>query len=153
MSRDRGFRQLASSGCFAALMVFCSQVRADVIADWATIAADALTVRGQNDSYQRSRVMAAVSIAMFEAVSINEAGRGSYLMVSTHGPLGASSEAAAAAAAHYVLSRLFPEQQVSFSVDLVRSLEAIPDGEGKFVGQMVGTSVGKNIYALVAADL
>src|SRR5262249_30344542 len=153
MSRARGLRQLVLSGCFAALLAFASPVRADAISDWIAIAADAATARAQGDSYKRSRVMAAVSIAMFEAVSINEAGKGSWIMVSTHRPLGASSEAAAAAAAHYVLSRLFPEQQVSFSVSLVRSLEAIPDGEGKFVGQMVGTSIGKNIYALLAADL
>jgi hypothetical protein len=153
MFRARGLRQLALGGCFAALLAYGSPVRADAISDWIAIAADATTVRGQGDSYRRSRVMAAVSIAMFEAVSINEAGKGSWIMVSAQRPLGASSEAAAAAAAHYVLSRVFPEQQVSFSVNLVRSLEAIPDGEGKFVGQMVGTSIGKNIYALLATDL
>ena len=151
MSRARGFRQMALSGCFAALLAFCSPVRADAISDWIAIAADA-AARGQGDSYERSRVMAAVSIAMFEAVSINEAGKGFRIEVSTHGPLGASSEAAAAAAAHYVLSQLFPAQRVSLSVDLVRSIEAIPDGEGKFVGEMVGTSVGKSVCALLAAE-
>ena len=151
MSRTRGFRQMAFCGGFAALLALCSPVRADAISDWIAIAADA-AARGRGDSYERSRVMTAVSVAMFEAVSVNEAGQGSRIEVSTHGPLGASSEAAAAAAAHYVLSHLFPEQRASFSVDLARSIEAIPDGQGKFVGRMVGTSVGKSVYALLAGE-
>src|SRR5262249_10548684 len=149
--RARGTRQMAFCGGFAALLALCSPVRADAISDWIAIAVDSVTARGQGDSYERSRVMAAVSVAMFEAGRGQEAREGPRIEVSTHGPLGASSEAAAAAAAHYVLSQLFPEQRVSFSVDLMRSIEAIPDGQGKFVGQMVGASVGKSVYALVAA--
>src|SRR5215470_17806969 len=81
MSHARGLRQLAFGGCFAALLAFSSPVRADAVSDWIAIAADS-AARGQGDSYKRSRVMAAVSIAMFEAVSINEAGKGSWIMVS-----------------------------------------------------------------------
>ncbi len=134
-----------------ALLLSCSPACADAIADWNAIAAGAVTASGRTDSHARSQVMTMVHVAMFEAVNFNEAKQGSWLLVSSPSPLGASSEAAAAAAAHYVLSQLYPEQRVSFSMALVRSLAAIPDGEEKFVGQIMGTKIGRSVYAVLAS--
>ena len=135
------------SSALAVLLLCCSAARADAIADWNAIAATAVTASGRSDSYERSQVMAMVSVAMFEAVNLNEGRNSSLLRVSSPAPQGASSEAAAAAAAHYVLSQIYPEQQASFSVALARSLEAVPDGPEKVLGQVMGTKVGKDVYA------
>jgi hypothetical protein len=145
------FRRGWAGASLAALLLAWSPARADVIADWNAIAAGAVTASGRSDSYERARVMTEVSVAMFEAVGFNEGKRGSWLLVGSTAPLGASSEAAAAAAAHYVLSQLYPEQQVRFSVALVRSLEGIPDGVEKFVGQITGTEVGKSVHAVLSS--
>jgi len=145
-----GFAKLSClGGAFAALLLWCSPARADAIADWNAIAAGAVSASGRADSYERSHVMAMVNVAMFEAVNFNEAKHASWLLARPSKPFGASNEAAAAAAAHYVLSQLYPEQRVNFSVALVRSLAAIPDGEEKFVGQVMGTRLGMSIYAIL----
>ena len=149
--KDSRFRPGWLGASLAALLLCCPPARADAIADWNAIAAGAVSASGRSDSYERSHAMAMVSVAMFEAVNFNEARHGSWLLVSSPAPLNASSEAAAAAAAHYVLSQLYPEQQVSFSVALVRTLAAIPDGVEKFVGQITGTETGKSVYAILTS--
>jgi hypothetical protein len=138
-------------GAVAALLLCSSPARADAIPDWNSIAAGAVTASGPGDNYERSRVMALVTVAMFEAVKVNESTQTSLRRVNSPASLSASNEAAAAAAAHYVLSQLYPRQQVSFSMALVRSLAAIPDGEEKLVGQIAGTNAGKSVYAGLAS--
>ena len=138
-------------GTVAALLLWSSPVRADAFADWNAIAADAVTASGRSYSCEKSRATAMVNIAMIEAVNSNEGRESSLLPTSSAAPSGASNEAAAAAAAHYVLSQLCPEQKVRFSMALVRSLEGIPDGVEKFVGQVTGTNVGKSVYSVLSS--
>ena len=146
----RGLKRGWPGASLAALLLAWAPAWADATTDWNAIAADAVTASGRNSSQERAHVMAVVNAAMYEAVSSSEAKQGSQLLVSSPAPADASTEAAAAAAAHYVLSRLYPEQQVSFSLALVRSLEAIPDGEDKVVGQITGTRAGKRVYSILA---
>src|SRR5262245_38699630 len=138
-------------GSLATVLMACSLARADAIADWNAVAADAVSASARSYSCERSLATAMVNVAMIEAVNANEGRHPAILPASLPGPVGASSEAAAAAAAHYVLSQLCPEQRVRFSVALVRSLEAIPDGEGKVVGQIMGTNVGKSVYSVFSS--
>lgn len=128
-------------GSLAALLLCCSPARADAIADWRAIAATAVSASGLDNEGERSRVLSIVNAAMRQAVR-----------TTAPASLGAAGEAAAAAAAHYVLCQLYPEQRVRFTLALVRSLEAIPDGAEKVVGQVTGTNVGKDVYAALGSD-
>ena len=89
------------------------------------------------------RPYAMVHIAMFDAVnSIAE----TYTPFRVHvaGARGASQQAAAAQAAHDVLTALFPAQQSRFGAALTSSLAGIPRGlaeQGKIVGSQVAREV------------
>jgi hypothetical protein len=61
-------------------------------------------------------------------------------------------EAAAAAAAHGVLVRLYPAQKATFDAALAKSLQAIPDGITKTDGSAFGASVAERIFAVSQED-
>src|SRR5215831_18554534 len=109
----------------AATLMSCSVARADVIAEWNTIALETVTGSGRYRAYEESRVMAMVNTAMSEAIRFNE-GRGpSRLLVTPSRPLGSSSDAAAAATAHYIQVQIHPEQTAALDEALDRSLAVI----------------------------
>jgi cysteine synthase len=135
-----------------AVLLASSIARADVIADWNTIALDTVTGSGRYRAYEETRVMAMVNTAMSEAIKFNE-GRGpSRLLVIPSRPIGASSEAAAAAAAHYILTQLHPEAKPSLDVALERSLAMVADEAKRESGRIMGISLGMNLYALLRSD-
>lgn len=113
--------------------------RADVITLW-----NAQVVTSGGPMAQRTFAM--VSLAMFDAVNGIEGGYTPYL---THpdAPAGASSKAAAAAAARGVLVRLFPAQQASLDALLASSTADVPDGPAKVAGLAYGALVGENVFA------
>ena len=67
-------------------------------------------------------------------------------------PFGASPEAAAAAAAHGVLVRLFPAQQPALDATLAASLASVPGGLAKSDGIEYGDLVARTIYEARFAD-
>ena len=76
---------------------------------------------------QLQRTLAMVHIAVFDAVNAIEPRYRPYLRLAAP-PAGTSSDAAAAGAAHGVLTRLFPDQRQPLAAALARSLSAVPDG-------------------------
>jgi len=133
----------------AATLMSCSVARADVIAEWNTIALETVTGSGRYRAYEESRVMAMVNAAMSEAINFNE-GRGpSRLLVIPHAPLGASSDATAAATAHYILVQLHPEQTAALDEALKRSLANVADDTSREAGRIMGMNLGMNVYALL----
>jgi len=137
---------------FAAALMSCSLARADVIADWSTIALETVTGSGRYRAYEESRVLAMVNIAMSEAINFNE-GRGpSSLLVTPPRPIHASSDAVAAAAAHYILVQLHPEQQASLDAALKRSLAMVADETKRESSRIMGMNLGMNLYALLSGD-
>jgi hypothetical protein len=136
----------------AAVLLTGSLARADVITDWNTIALNTVTASGRYRAYEESRVMAMVNTAMSETIKFNE-GRGpSRLLVTPSRPIGTSSEAAAAAAAHYILVRLHPEQRASLDAALERSLALVPDKVKRESGRIMGINLGMNIYATLSSE-
>jgi hypothetical protein len=135
----------------AAVLLTGSLARADVIADWNTIALSTVTASGRYRAYEESRVMAMVNIAMSETINFNEAKRPSRFLVTPPYPIGTSNEAAAAAAAHYILVRLHPEQKASLDAALQRSLALVPDGAKRESGRIMGMSLGMSIYAILSS--
>ena len=134
----------------AGASVLCSALaHADVVADWNSIALNAVESSGAPPS-TALRALAGVHVAMFEAVNFIERRYVPRLVVRPLTAIEASSEAAAAAAAHVVLTRLYPAQAEAFDAALERSLAEIPDGEKKASGTTTGRAIGGNVYALWA---
>jgi hypothetical protein len=148
----RNMLMLLVRSSFAAVLLTGSLARADVIADWNTIALNTVTGSGRYRAYEESRVMTMVNIAMSETIKFNE-GRGpSRFLVTPPRPVNTSNEAAAAAAAHYVLVELHPEQRASLDAALQRSLALEPDEVRREGGRVMGRSLGMNIYAILSSE-
>jgi hypothetical protein len=123
---------------------------ADAVTDWNE---KALAAAGQAKQlpFVTTRTMAMVHTAMFDAVNSVEGRYASYKFKESAAP-GTSSEAAAVAAAHAILLKLFPEQKADLDAAYAASLAKIPDGSGKTPGITVGEKIAAQIFALRASD-
>jgi hypothetical protein len=123
---------------------------ADVIIDWNEKAVAAgYTARVAPDFHSRN--MAIVHIAMFEAVNSIEPRYTPY-RARLQAERGTSRDAAAAAAAHHALSRLFPDQAKDFDKALQASLAAVPDGAAKASGVRLGEQAAAAMLAERSKD-
>src|SRR5499426_1833846 len=100
-------------------LLCCTPGHADVVADWNAIAAHAVESSGAQPAAAQ-RALAGVHVAMFEAMNFIERRYVPQLVVRPASPIAASSEAAAAAAAHTVLTRLYPGSSAAFDAALAR---------------------------------
>jgi hypothetical protein len=99
-----------------------------------------------------ARNMAMVHVAVYDAINA---------IAPTHEPYharpqaspDASQTAAAASAAHRVLSASFPKQRAAFDAQLQASLRTIPDGTPRAEGIRIGQEAADAILQLRAADL
>jgi hypothetical protein len=137
-------------GVSAVLMLSMATLRADVVLDWNAIALKTTAAAPFNPPVE-TRSLAIVHAAMFDAVNSIIGEFNSYA-VEFSAPKGASPEAAAAAAAHFVLVQLYSSQQAMLDAAYQASLTAIPDGTAKTDGIAVGESVAAQILALRAND-
>jgi hypothetical protein len=124
--------------------------RADVIIDW-NAKAEAIGIDKRLQPPPNARGMAMMHVAMFEAVNAVTRRYSPYRLKLVADP-GASSDAAAAAAAHGVLVGLFPDQQASLDTSLKASLASLPDGDAKAKGLALGQKAAAGILALRAND-
>ena len=90
--------------------------------------------------------------AIYDAVNAIDATHTRYLIRLRGASRAASKEAAAAAAAHDVLSALYPSFAADFDALLGESLAQVPDGEQKTKGIRIGQDVAARILALRADD-
>ena len=129
----------------AAMGLAAPAVRADVVTDWNDRAVAAgYTARIPPDMHSRN--MAMVQLAVFEALNSIEPRYTPY-RTRLHAEPGASREAAAAVAAHYVLVRLFPDQAKDFDPALQQSLATVPEGSAKAAGVRLGEQSGAAMVA------
>ncbi|HYY24974.1 MAG TPA: vanadium-dependent haloperoxidase, partial [Candidatus Udaeobacter sp.] len=98
-----------------------------------------------------ARSIAMVHVAVFDAVNSIQKRYTPYKL-SVPADSGASSEAAAAAAAHFILVKLFPDQQPALDMAYASSLASIADDESKSSGVAIGEKVAAEIFALRSAD-
>src|SRR5262249_48335472 len=89
--------------------------------------------------------------AVYEAVNAIDQTHTPYL-VDIPAPPWASQEAAAAQAAHDALVGLFPAQAPVLDLQLLASLQGIPDGEAKTWGIRVGHAAAQILLAVRAHD-
>lgn len=107
-----------------AVSALVQSARADVITDWNNILLDSIRVDKTNPP-KASRAMAMVNVAMFQAVNgvYNE-----YRPYQQHlnAPFGVLPNVAAAAAAHKVMSNLYPARQSIFDTALAAAKAQAP---------------------------
>ena len=117
----------------AAVAVVCllgpARLSADVIVDWNNVLLG--TIRTNSISpLPGTRISAAMNTAMYDSVNSVSRTHHPYHVDMTADP-GTSREAAAAQAAHRVLSGMVPTGQAAYDVALANSLSSVPDGPGK----------------------
>jgi len=120
------------------------------IADWHAVMESSVASTGRKNVVALP-YFAYVDVAMYDAVnSIDELFQP--FAVNVHAPRGASKDAAAASAAHDVLTHYFPAQAATFDAALANSLAAVPDGQSKTDGINVGKAVAAQWLTLRAGD-
>lgn len=130
---------LALAACCAA------GAAADTVTDWNATLLDAIRTDRTNPP-RATRIMALVNTSIFDAVNGIEQVYDHY-HVAPGAPAGASPEAAAAAAAHRILSTVYPAQQATFDARLAESLAAVPDGQAEDDGVAWGEEVADALLA------
>lgn len=124
-------------------------ITTDVVTDWSRV----LLAAVKNTSTpppKASRAIAMVHVAIFEAMNGIAKDFDRYHVIGEP-KSGASAVAAAATAAHIVLSELFPTQVDSFDAQRLTSLEGIPTGP-LINGNEWGTVCANDILALRSND-
>jgi hypothetical protein len=127
------------------------------VTDWNAIAVttalsgNPVTSPGSTTSGGTSIYLAYVHLAIFDAVNAIDRRFQSY-GPEIVAPRGASSEAAAIAAAYTTLVFYFPEQAPSLTAQYMASLGVIPDGDPKTDGILVGQAAANAIISLRLSD-
>lgn len=132
------------------LLLAPQAVNADVVTDWSAIMQSTVAT---NNVFFQTRNAAITQLAVFEAVNAIVGDYQPYLGTIV-APAGASAEAAAIAAAHRVLSLLYPNPATVATLDAQRaaSLLILPDGLAKQSGIAVGIAAANALLALRAND-
>jgi len=136
---------LTATGCVLTNSVV---VKADAVTDWNAVMQ--ATVAPSN-AFVQARAAAIVQLSVYEAVNSITGQYRPYLSI-IPAPPGASSEAAAVAAAHRTLVTLYPGSAAALDVAEAASLSAIPDGQAKADGVAVGELAASAILGLRAND-
>jgi hypothetical protein len=121
--------------------------RADAVMDWNATAA-ALPIPAPP---VLARVMAAMHGAVHDAINAIEPRYDMYRF-RVEAPAGASKDAAAASAAHGVLSALVPSQKAALDTALAQSLARVGDERSKADGMAVGRAAAERMLAWRAKD-
>ena len=116
-----------------------SAASADVITDWNEKIVNASLAAGQPPPVQ-ARNIAMVHLAMFDAINSIEPRYTPYLL-QLQVPNTTSREAAASAAAHYLMARLYPGHLKDLDAALKATLASVPDGDAKTQGVQLGEKV------------
>src|SRR5262245_7180649 len=128
---------------FSASCVQAAVAYADVVLDWNVVALKTTAAAPFNPPLE-TRNVAIVHAAIFDAVS-SIAGESPAYVTRVRAPRGASAEAAAVAAAHVTLVKLYPAQQAMLDAEYNASLNRIPEGPGRAAGVRVGEAVALRI--------
>ncbi|HEY4137335.1 MAG TPA: hypothetical protein VGN65_02680, partial [Casimicrobiaceae bacterium] len=136
------------ASAFVATLLNANFAQADTVLDWNEMAVAAVATSRPPDG---ARALAMMHVAMFDAVNAIEQKYRLYAYPAK-GSRDASSDAAATAAAHAVLSKLFPDQTQTFDGAYAASLSKIPEGSAKAAGVALGREVGSQCLAMRAND-
>ena len=132
------------------LVATAAAARADVIMDW-NARADAIAAEKRVMPPPLARTFALLHVAMFESINAIERRYQPYKL-DLIADRNTSNEAAAAGAAHAVLTALFPDQKASLDADLAHDLAAVSEGPAKERGIILGRKAAADLLALHADD-
>ncbi|MES2562448.1 MAG: vanadium-dependent haloperoxidase [Pseudomonadota bacterium] len=148
LQRRTTARSVAAVAATLLYLVFGTPgARADVVMDWNATAAR-LPIAAPP---VLARVMATMHGAIHDAINSVEPRYETYRF-KVQSPPNASKDAAAASAAHGVLTALVPGQRAVFDAALAASLAKIPEERAKADGLEVGKSVAEQMLAWRAKD-
>ena len=122
----------------------------EIVLQWNRVLTQTLAISGQHPTTVRiQRSYAVMHLAMFDAINSVDGNFTPYL---TKVPsAGASSRAAAAFAAHGVLSSLYPSRVAVFDAELADSLIGVPNN-GAVAGRQIGILCAQRMLANRAND-
>ncbi len=143
--------RFALSLAFAVLAATCVNAQ-NVVVNWDAIASTTIVSNAKEASATSGVWFAYVHLAVFDAVNSIDHRFHPYLFT-TQAPAGASKDAAAAAAAHRVLTNHFPAQQASLDASLASSLAAISDTPANIsAGVAVGEAAAQALINARVSD-
>ena len=123
----------------------------DVVLQWQRVLGQTVETPGQQPgNIHPMRSFAMMNLAMFDAMNSIEGGYNAYL-TNVPGTKNASSNAAAARAAHDVLAVLYPTRVDVFDAELAASLKGIPSNRA-YQGERVGSIVARRMLSYRADD-
>jgi hypothetical protein len=124
----------------------------NVVAQWNGIASTAIVTNAKEASVASGAWFAYVHLAMFDAVNAIDHRFQPYLFTA-NAPAGASQDAAAIAAAHYVLVHYFPGQEAALDTQFTASKAAIADTLANIAaGEAIGEASAQALIAARASD-
>ena len=140
---------LIAAFCLASVSV-SAQVSEDVVLQWNRVLGQSLAAGVHPPTVLPHRSFAMVNLAMFDAVNSIDGSYNAYL-TDVPGSKNASMKAAAAQAAHDVLSGLYPSRQAVYDEELAASIAGEQPQRAE-QGQRVGRIVAANMLAERADD-
>jgi hypothetical protein len=143
-------RSIAPVATLLASVLLATAARGDVIMDW-NAKADAIGIEKQLANAPNARGQAMLHVAMFEAVNAIDRRYAPYRLKLTADST-SSREAAAAAAAHGILSALYPDQKPDLDATLAAQLSGIAESDAKAKGIELGKQAAAGILALRTND-
>jgi hypothetical protein len=140
-------------GLGLSINTLCSPIaQADAVSDWSGVATTAAVVNAKRSPAPATFDLAYVHAAIYDSVNAIDGRYTPFAVKLVNVPLGASQEAATAAAAYTVLKTLYPTQQAFLDSAYTSALAGIPNGQAKDQGVDVGTTVATQFLALRAND-
>lgn len=135
-----------------ALLVAVNANAQNVVVQWNGIASTTIVTFGKEASVSSGAWFAYVHLAVFDAVNAIDHRFQPYLFT-TEAPAGASQDAAAAAAAYFILVHYFPAQKTSLDGQFAATLAGISDtGTNIAAGVSVGQASAQALIAARAND-
>lgn len=134
----------------AAAMVATASTRADVLDDWNQVLLQTFRETGGGPGFM-ARSAAMMHVAMYDAIACFKQSHEA-VIAPLPAPKAANRNAAAAAAAHRVLSSIYPERSGIYNAALNASLAAIPDGPAENKGVRFGREIADAVIAARADD-
>jgi len=136
----------ANIGCVLVMLLLpLSAARGDAVSDWNAIA---VRMTASSEQPRRAQELAAVHVAMFEAMNFVEGKYVPRFLVRQPAPLGASGEIEGIGAAHHALVQLYPDRKPTLDAALELFLAAFPDWDATSRARIWGGHLGGNVYAL-----
>lgn len=148
--RQRGTRPMLLAVFATWLLLTPGSAHANAVDDWSAIA-NQVIILNAGRAGTGNIDFAYVYIAIYDAVNAIDGGHTVFAVRPTTSPVGASPEAATAAAAYTVLKWLFPAQEPFLTTTYDNYVAALPVA-GKAAGIAVGTEVGDALTALRTGD-